>query len=61
MKELLGKIREALVSVLPITAIVYLMSLTPWFDFSVNELISYGVWLLPLGITGFICTVGFRN
>lgn len=52
MKELFGKIREALISALPITAIVYLMSLTPWFNFSTNELISFtvGAVLLILGI-----------
>lgn len=52
MKELLTKIKEALISALPITAIVYLMSLTPWFNFSVNELISFtiGAVLLIVGI-----------
>ena len=34
MKELISKIKEALISALPITAIVYIMSLTPLFDFS---------------------------
>ena len=55
MKELLSKIKEALISALPITAIVYLMSLTPWFDFSPNELISFsvGAVLLVLGIGFF--------
>ena len=52
MRELFSKIREALVSALPITVIVYIMSLTPWFNFSVNELISFtvGAVLLILGI-----------
>lgn len=52
MKQLLAKIKEALVSALPITAIVYLMSLTPWFDFSGSELISFTVAaiLLVVGI-----------
>ncbi len=52
MKELLGKIKEALVSTLPITAIVYLMALTPWFNFSREELLSFtiGAVLLILGI-----------
>ena len=55
MKELLSKIKEALISALPITAIVYLISLTPWFDFSPNELISFsvGAVLLVLGIGFF--------
>ena len=52
MKELKAKILEALVSALPITAIVYLVALLPWFDFSTVELISFtiGAVLLVLGI-----------
>ena len=52
MKELWAKIREALISALPITAIVYIMSLTPLFDFSKVELITFtaGAVLLVLGI-----------
>ena len=52
LKELKEKILEALVSALPITAIVYLMALTPWFDFSVTELITFtvGAVLLVVGI-----------
>jgi len=55
MKELLSKIKEALISALPITAIVYLMSLTPWFDFANHELISFtiGAVLLIVGIGFF--------
>ncbi len=55
MKELIGKIKEALLSALPITAIVYLMALTPWFDFSREEFISFtvGAVLLILGIGFF--------
>ena len=55
MKELLSKIKEALISALPITAIVYLMSLTPWFDFATHELISFtiGAVLLIVGIGFF--------
>lgn len=56
MKQLLEKIREALVSALPITAIVYLMSLTPWFDFSGTELISFTVAAILL-----IVGIGFFN
>ena len=43
---------EALVSTLPITVIVYLLSLTPMFDFSPVELITFtvGAVLLILGI-----------
>ena len=52
MKELWSKIKEALVSALPITAIVYIMALTPWFNFSTTELIAFtiGAVLLILGI-----------
>ena len=52
LKELLAKIREALLSALPITAIVYFLALTPWFDFSGAELITFtvGAVLLILGI-----------
>ena len=55
MKELWAKIREALVSALPITAIVYLVSLTPWFNFSSVELITFTISavLLILGIGFF--------
>ena len=39
-------------SALPITAIVYIMALTPWFNFSTTELITFtiGAVLLILGI-----------
>ena len=54
MKELRAKIEEALISALPITAIVYLMALLPFFDFdmSVAELITFtiGAVLLIVGI-----------
>ena len=52
LKELLAKIREALLSALPITAIVYVLSLTPWFHFSPAELISFtiGAVLLVVGL-----------
>ena len=52
MKELKEKILEALISALPITVIVYLMSLLPWFDFTATELITFtvGAVLLVLGI-----------
>ena len=52
MKELWSKIKEALVSALPITAIVYILSLTPLFNFSRNELTTFtiGAVLLVLGI-----------
>ncbi len=52
MKELWSKIKEALISALPITAIVYILSLTPLFDFSTVELTTFtvGAVLLVLGI-----------
>ena len=55
MKVLWEKIKEALVSALPITAIVYILSLTPWFDFSTQELILFTVSavLLIVGIGMF--------
>ena len=52
MRELFEKIKEALVSALPITAIVYVLALTPLFDMSVTELITFtvGAVMLVLGI-----------
>lgn len=55
MKILWAKIREALVSALPITLIVYLFSLLPGFSFDSGEIISFtiGAVLLVLGIGFF--------
>ncbi len=57
MKELWAKIREALVSALPITLIVYLVALLPIFEFSLNgsEWITFtvGAVLLIVGIGFF--------
>lgn len=52
LKELKAKIMEALVSALPITAIVYILALTPVFDLTVTELITFtaGAVMLVLGI-----------
>lgn len=52
MKELWAKIREALVSALPITLIVYLIALLPGFSFDRSEIVSFtaGAVLLVLGI-----------
>ncbi len=52
MKELFAKIQEALLSALPITAIVYVLALTPWFQFSTAELITFtvGAVLLVVGL-----------
>ena len=51
MSQFRSKIWEALISVLPITLIVYLVSLLPWFSFSPAELISFTVGAVLL-ITG---------
>ena len=56
MKELLEKIKEALVSALPITAIVYIVALLPWFNFSTLELITFGISAVLL-----IVGIGFFN
>ena len=52
MRVLTAKIREALVSALPITLIVYLVALLPGFSFTRVELITFTVdaILLVLGI-----------
>ena len=52
MKELWEKIKEALVSALPVTLIVYILALTPLVDLSAVELITFtvGAVLLILGI-----------
>ncbi len=52
MKELKAKILEALVSALPVTAIVYILALTPVIDLNAVELITFtvGAVLLILGI-----------
>ena len=52
MKELRNKILEALISALPITVIVYVIALTPLFDVTQTELITFsiGAVLLILGI-----------
>jgi len=55
LKELGEKIKEALVSALPITLIVYLLALTPLFDLNRTELITFtvGAVLLVVGIGMF--------
>ena len=52
MRELRDKIWEALISALPITLIVYLLALSPLFDFSGAELITFtvGAVLRDVGI-----------
>ena len=52
MRELRAKILEALISAMPITAIVYILALTPLFDMNQAELITFtaGAVLLILGI-----------
>ena len=55
LKELRAKIWEALLSALPITAIVYVLALTPLFDLDKTELITFsiGAVLLVVGIGMF--------
>ena len=55
LRALKAKIMEALVSTLPVTVIVYILSLTPVFNFSTVELITFtvGAVLLILGIGMF--------
>ena len=55
LRELRAKIMEALLSVLPITAIVYILAMTPWFNFTMTELITFtiGAVLLIVGISLF--------
>ncbi len=52
LKELWEKIKEALVSALPVTLIVYILALTPLVNLSAVELITFsvGAVLLILGI-----------
>ncbi len=52
MQHLVDKIKEALISALPITAIVYVLTLTPWFSLSAAELITFtvGAVMLVLGL-----------
>lgn len=54
MKELQEKIKEALVSSLPITVIVYIIALLPWFHFELSKAefwtFTIGAILLVLGI-----------
>ncbi len=55
LKILCGKLKEALLSVLPVTAIVFILSLTPLISLEVSELIIFAVCsvLLFLGIGFF--------
>ena len=55
MKVFLSKIKEALLSAMPITLIVYAISLLPWFNFTGVELITFTISavLLILGIGMF--------
>ena len=52
MKELRSKIKEALISALPITALVYFLILTPVFSLTKVGLITFtiGAVLLVIGI-----------
>ena len=52
MKQLREKILEALISALPITVIVYIMALLPWFDISLAQIGTFtvGAVMLVVGI-----------
>ena len=52
MRHLMDKIKESLISALPITAIVYVLALTSWFSLSTAELITFtvGAAMLVLGL-----------
>ena len=43
VKVLASKIWEALLSALPITLIVYIMALLPWFAISAQELLTFTI------------------
>ena len=58
MKELWSKIREALISALPITAIVYIVALLPWFTFSATTLIAFGIGAVLLILDTSLPTFG---
>lgn len=63
MRVLKARIREALVSALPITLIVYLVALLPGFSFTRVELITFtvGAILLVLGIGLFSACFRYRR
>ena len=56
LRELKAKILEALISTLPVTVVVYIMSLTPLFEFSSVELITFTIAavMLVLAIGGAV-------
>ena len=56
MRELRSKILEALISALPITAIVYLMALLPWFHFTAAQIGRFTVAAVML-----VVGIGFFN
>lgn len=56
MKLLAEKIKEALVSALPVTLMVYLLALTPYFDLSLRELGCF-----TLGGVALILGIGLFN
>ena len=56
MRELWSKIKEALISALPITLIVYAVSLLPWFNFTHVELVTFTISAVML-----VVGIGFFN
>ena len=55
MRELKEKIKEALVSSLPITVIVYIIALLPFFDF---QLSSAEFWTFTVGAAMLVLGIG---
>ena len=55
LRELWKSLRESLVSVLPVSGLVFLLSVTPWVDISGKELTVFGIaaLLLIVGISLF--------
>ena len=51
-KSLSEKLKESLVSVMPVSLLVFILALTPWVDISVSELVTFVIAavLLVLGI-----------
>ena len=56
MRELWNKIKEALISALPITLIVYMMALLPWFDISLAQ-----IGIFTVGAVMLVIGIGFFN
>ena len=58
MKALYSKIKEALVSALPIAGIVYVMALMPWFNFTSVELVTFTISAILLVLGSGVFNLG---